>query len=508
MCGIIGITSQTNVNQDIYEALIALQHRGQDAAGIATLDDQDIFHIHKKNGLVRDAIRTRHIKKLTGNIGLGHVRYPTAGCANEQEAQPFYVNSPYGIAFVHNGNLVNTEILAKEIFKTDKRHLNTSSDSEIFLNILAHELSMSEGLKIKKEEIFSSMKQVYKRCSGAFASISIIGNNGLLAFRDPYGIRPLIFGKRTTTKGVQFAVASESVALDVLGFTIIRDVLPGEVIFFPKGKDTYYSQVCAEKTEYRPCLFEHVYLARPDSIIDKVSVHKARLRMGAFLAEKILKQIKKEDIDVIIPIPDSGRTAALELSEKLGVKYREGFIKNRYIGRTFIMPGQQVRKKSVKHKLNAIHLEFRNKNVMLVDDSIVRGNTSKKIIQMARASGAKKVYFISAAPPVKYPNVYGIDLPNRRELVAYKLTEKEIAKFIQADTVIYQDIQTTIQAGMEGNPQLDGFEDSVFTGKYCTNNISETYLKKQELLRSDLAKQQHNTIKEENDEHEDNMSLL
>ena len=332
------------------------------------------------------------------------------------------------------------------------------------------------------------MKQVYKRCSGAFASISIIGNNGLLAFRDPYGIRPLIFGKRTTTKGVQFAVASESVALDVLGFTIIRDVLPGEVIFFPKGKDTYYSQVCAEKTEYRPCLFEHVYLARPDSIIDKVSVHKARLRMGAFLAEKILKQIKKEDIDVIIPIPDSGRTAALELSEKLGVKYREGFIKNRYIGRTFIMPEQSQRAESVRRKLNAIASEFEGKNVLLVDDSIVRGTTSKQIIDMAREAGAKKVYMASAAPAVKYPNVYGIDMPASNEFAADGRTEKEISDLIGADKLIYQDLPDLIKSVKDSGSIVKDFDSSCFNGKYVTKDVTEEYLKKLDDLRNDAAK--------------------
>ncbi|MBT4936485.1 amidophosphoribosyltransferase [Candidatus Peregrinibacteria bacterium] len=505
MCGIIGVSSYGPVNQDIHDGLTTLQHRGQDAAGMVTLDSNNIFHIHKDNGLVRDAIRTRHMRNLVGNIGLGHVRYPTAGSASAEEAQPFYVNSPHGLTFVHNGNLVNTETLAKEIFKTDKRHLNTTSDSEILLNILAHELSVSEGSKMKNQEIFSALKRVYKRCDGAFACIGIIGNHGLLAFRDPSGIRPLIFGERSTSKGVKYAVASESVALDIMGFTIIRDILPGEVVFFPKGKGKYYSQVCVEKTEYRPCIFEHVYLARPDSIIDKVSVHKTRLRMGAYLAEKVRKQIPVDEVDVVIPIPDSGRTAAMELSEKLGIKYREGFIKNRYIGRTFIMPGQEVRKKSIRHKLNPIVLEFKGKNILMVDDSIVRGNTSKKIIQMAREAGAKKVYFVSAAPPVKHPNVYGIDLPSRKELIAYGLNEDEIAKFINADKVVYQEVKEVVHAGLEGNPELDGFEASVFDGQYCTGNITEAYLKKQDLLRSDSSKKKKAKVLSEGD---GNMSLL
>ena len=504
MCGIIGVSSYGPVNQDIHDGLTTLQHRGQDAAGMATLDSKNNFHIHKDNGLVRDAIRTRHMRNLIGNVGLGHVRYPTAGSSSAEEAQPFYVNSPHGLTFVHNGNLVNTEELAKEIFKTDKRHLNTSSDSEILLNILAHEMNISEGSKMKSQEIFSALERVYRRCEGAFACVGIIGNHGLVAFRDPHGIRPLIFGERSTAKGMEYAVASESVALDVMGFKIIRDILPGEVIFFPKGKGKYYSKICAQKTEYRPCIFEHVYLARPDSIIDKVSVHKTRLRMGAYLAEKVRKYIPVDEVDVVIPIPDSGRTAALELSEQLGIKYREGFIKNRYIGRTFIMPGQQVRKKSIRHKLNPILLEFQGKNILMVDDSIVRGNTSKKIVEMARESGAKKVYFVSAAPPVKYPNVYGIDLPSRKELIAYGLNEDEVARYINADQVVYQDVKEVVNAGLEGNPELDGFDASVFDGKYCTGNITEAYLKKQDLMRNDSSKKKRESALEG----EDNMSLV
>jgi len=493
MCGVVGILNREYpVNQDIFDALNVLQHRGQDAAGIATVEGRK-FHLHKNNGLLRDAVRTRNMRELKGYSGIGHVRYPTAGCASPLEAQPFYVNAPFGISLAHNGNLVNAEKLSEEIFAVDRRHLNTSSDSEIILNILAHELELCKGLHFTAKDIFAAVAKVNERCSGGYACIGLIGDHGLIAFRDPHAIRPLIFGKRETPKGVEYMAASESVALDVLGFDIVRDVAPGECIFFPFGSDQYYTQVCAEKTEYTPCIFEHVYLARPDSIIDEISVYKARLRMGEYLAKKILTKIAAKDVDVVIPIPDSGRTAALEVAHKLNCKYREGFIKNRYIGRTFIMPGQDIRQKSIRHKLNAVALEFKGKNVLMIDDSIVRGNTSKEIIQMARDVGAKKVYFASAAPAVRYPNVYGIDMPSRQELIAHGLTDEEVAKFIGADTVFYQDIKNMIAAAKEGNPKLDGFDTSCFDGKYCTGDVTDRYLTHIEQLRNDFAKQERDS---------------
>ena len=498
MCGVIGILSrEKHVNQEIYDGLTTLQHRGQDAAGMATLEN-GIFHIHKDNGLVRDAIRTRHMRTLKGNMGIGHVRYPTAGCSSALEAQPFYVNSPFGICLAHNGNLINTKEISETILKEDRRHLNTTSDSEMLTNVVAHELAQFPDLKLNKDQIFEAMEKMYKRCSGGFASVAIIGKHGMVAFRDSYGIRPLIFGKRETTKGTEYCVASESVALNVLGFEVIRDVLPGEALYFPKDEDTYYSKICAEKTSYKPCIFEHVYLARPDSLIDGISVYKTRLRMGKYLAQKVLETLKKEDIDVVMPIPDSGRTAALEVAEELGIPYREGYIKNRYIGRTFIMPGQEIRQKSIRQKLNPIELEFRGKNVMLVDDSIVRGNTSKKIVDMARAAGAKNVYFVSAAPPVKYPNVYGIDIPTRNELIAHGLNTEEIAKYINADKVFYQDIEPLKQSALEGNPEIEGFEDSVFTGDYVTGDVTDEYLDAIEMLRNDAAKQETEGVDDEN----------
>ncbi|MBI5415102.1 amidophosphoribosyltransferase [Candidatus Peregrinibacteria bacterium] len=488
MCGLVGIINrQYPANQDIFDALTVLQHRGQDAAGITTIQGRNFF-MHKGNGLVRDVIRTKNMKDLVGNVGIGHVRYPTAGCASPLEAQPFYVNAPFGISLGHNGNLVNADELAEEIFQKDRRHLNTTSDSEILLNILAHELQQCNKIKLSGDDIFAAVTRLNKRCSGAYAAVALIADHGMIAFRDPYAIRPLIFGKRKTPFGTEYMVASESVALDSLGFEIIRDVLPGECIYFPFNSNEYEYKICADHTEYRPCIFELVYLARPDSILDKISVYKARLRMGEKLAKKILKKLKNHDIDVVIPIPDSGRTAAIEIAHKLNVKYREGFVKNRYIGRTFIMPGQEIRQKSIRQKLNAISLEFKDKNVLLVDDSIVRGNTSKKIIEMARNAGAKKVYFASTAPEVKYPNVYGIDMPSRNELIAHGLTEDEIGKFIGADGLFYQDLEDFIAACHEGNPKLDGFETSCFDGVYCTKNVKEEYLIHIEQVRNDATR--------------------
>ncbi len=429
MCGIAGIVSQSPVNQALYDALLVLQHRGQDAAGIMTSEGGKLF-LRKGNGLVRDVFQQRHMVRLRGNMGIAHVRYPTAGSSSSAEAQPFYTNSPYGIALGHNGNLTNAEELKDLLFREDRRHLNTESDSEILLNVFAHELQGSGTLRLSEKEIFSAVRAVHKRCRGGYAAIALINGYGVLGFRDPYGIRPLVIGKRESAAGDEYMLASESVALDTLGFELLRDVAPGEAVVITAAGQLHTKQ-CADQPVYSPCIFEHVYFARPDSVIDKVSVYKSRLRMGEKLAEKIRRERPDHDIDVVIPIPDTSRTSALPLAYELGVKYREGFIKNRYIGRTFIMPGQGLRSKSVRQKLNAIDLEFKGKNVLLVDDSIVRGTTSRQIIQMAREAGARKVYFASAAPPVRYPNVYGIDMPVAEELVAHKNTSVPNGLFIR-----------------------------------------------------------------------------
>ncbi|MEJ2566637.1 MAG: amidophosphoribosyltransferase [Gammaproteobacteria bacterium] len=487
MCGIIGIVGKEDVNQAIYDGLTVLQHRGQDAAGIMTCDDGRAY-LRKDNGLVRDVFHTRHMRDLRGTTGIGHVRYPTAGCSSSAEAQPFYVNSPFGIALAHNGNLTNAEELKRDLFVEDRRHINTDSDSEILLNVFAHELQAQGKLRLTEDDIFNAVAGVHRRCRGAYAAVVLIIGYGIVAFRDPHGIRPVVFGKRDTPKGAEYMVASESVAMDLLGFQLVRDVAPGEALYVSLDGELYTRQ-CTEQPVYAPCIFEYVYLARPDSILDGVSVYKARLRMGEKLAEKILHDWTNHDIDVVIPIPDTSRTAALQLANVLGVKYREGFIKNRYIGRTFIMPGQTQRKKSVRQKLNAIDLEFRGKNVLLVDDSIVRGTTSQQIIQMARDAGARKVYFASAAPPVRHPNVYGIDMPSANELVAYGRTDEQVCAEIGADRLIYQDLQDLIKAVYQGNRNLQGFEDSVFTGKYITGDVRPEYLVALEKLRNDSAKQ-------------------
>ncbi|MBS1247046.1 MAG: glutamine phosphoribosyl pyrophosphate amidotransferase, partial [Proteobacteria bacterium] len=436
MCGIVGIVSRSPVNQLIYDALVVQQHRGQDAAGIMTMDGERM-HLRKDNGLVRDVFHTRHMLRLPGNVGIGHVRYPTAGCSSSAEAQPFYVNSPYGICLAHNGNLTNAEDLKRELFMDDQRHLNTDSDSEVLLNVLANELQHPGKIRIGVDDIFAAVSSVHRRCRGAYAAVAMIAGYGVLGFRDPYGIRPAVYGKRETEQGPEYMIASESVALVANGFEIVRDIAPGEAVFIDLNGELHTRQ-CADHPVYSPCLFEYVYLARPDSIMDDVSVYKARLRMGEKLAAKILRTWPDHDIDVVIPIPDTSRTSALQLANTLGLLYREGFIKNRYIGRTFIMPGQKQRKKSVRQKLNAIDLEFRGKNVLLVDDSIVRGTTSQQIIQMARDAGATKVYFASAAPPVRYPNVYGIDMPAADELIAHGRNEEEVAQAIGADKLIFQ----------------------------------------------------------------------
>ena len=486
MCGIVGIVAKGNVNQSIYDALTVLQHRGQDAAGIVICEN-DRLHLRKDGGLVRDVFQHQHMTKLRGTMGIGHVRYPTAGCTSSAEAQPFYVNSPYGISLAHNGNLTNAEALKRDLFREDLRHINTESDSEVLLNVFAHELVQQAKLAVTEANVFKAVSGVHERCRGAYAAVALITGHGLVAFRDPYGIRPIVFGKRHTPEGTEYIVASESVALDVLGFQIIRDLMPGEAVYIDVNGRLYTRQ-CARKTVYSPCLFEFVYLARPDSIIDDVSVYKARLRMGEKLADKILSEWQNHDIDVVIPIPDTSRTAALPLVYRLGVKYREGFIKNRYIGRTFIMPGQQERQQSVRRKLNAIDLEFRDKNVLLVDDSIVRGTTSKQIIQMARDSGARKVYLASAAPAVRYPNVYGIDMPAAEELVAHQKTEEEVAQVIGADRLIYQELDDLIAAVRKGNLKLQRFDASVFTGEYVTGDVSVAYLRQLEQARSDEAR--------------------
>jgi amidophosphoribosyltransferase len=486
MCGIAGIVSHQNVNQDLYDALTVLQHRGQDAAGIVTCD-KGRFYLRKDNGLTRDVFSNDQMMKLKGSMGIAHVRYPTAGCSSSAEAQPFYVNSPFGLTLAHNGNLTNVELLKEQLFKDDQRHINTDSDSEILLNIFAHELQQLGKLKINADDVFQAVSAVHKRCKGAYAVVVMIVGFGVLAFRDPHGIRPMVYGERKTEEGSDFMVASENVALNVLGFELIRDIEPGEAVFI-ESTGKLHTKQCSETVDHCPCIFEYVYFARPDSIIDDISVYKARLRMGETLADKVLKEWPDHDIDVVIPIPDTSRTSALQMANRLGVKFREGFMKNRYIGRTFIMPGQQMREKSVKQKLNAIDLEFEGKNVLLVDDSIVRGTTSEQIIQMARDAGAKKVYFASAAPPVRYPNVYGIDMPAVEELIAHNRTEDEVGVAIGADKMIYQDLEDLISAVQRGNPKIKHFDTSCFNQEYITGDIDEAYLDRINMLRNDNAK--------------------
>ncbi|MBU2712493.1 amidophosphoribosyltransferase [Zooshikella harenae] len=488
MCGIVGMVAKRNINQALYDALTVLQHRGQDAAGIVTCSDHRFF-LRKDNGLVRDVFRTRHMQRLVGNIGIGHVRYPTAGSSSSAEAQPFYVNSPYGITLAHNGNLTNADQIKEHLFKADLRHINTHSDSEILLNVFAHELQKLNKLTPEPADIFAAIKQVHHRCEGGYAVVAMLVGHGIVGFRDPHGIRPLVYGRRQTPSGYEYMLASESVALDVLGFDLVADVAPGEAIYITAEGELHQMQ-CAESPQLTPCIFEYVYFARPDSIIDGSSVYKARLKMGEKLAEKILKTYPDHDIDVVIPIPDTSRTSALQMANRLGVKYREGFIKNRYIGRTFIMPGQQERKKSVRQKLNAIDLEFKGKNVLLVDDSIVRGTTCKQIIEMARDAGAAKVYFCSAAPAIRFPNVYGIDMPSAHELIAFNRTEQEVAEIIGADWLVYQDLTDLQHAVAEGSgATFDGFECSVFDGQYIAGNITADYLEQLRQQRSDAAKE-------------------
>src|SRR5512134_541187 len=483
MCGILGIVARSPVNQLLYDGLLLLQHRGQDAAGIVTAE-RNSFHMHKAPGTVRDVFRTRNMRSLPGNIGIAHCRYPTAGSAfSSAEAQPFYVNSPFGIVLGHNGNLTNSEALKEEMFRTDLRHINTGSDSEVLVNVLAHELEKaSVKLRLDAPTIFRAVANVHRRVRGAYAVVAMIAGYGVLAFRDPFGIRPAVIGYNETDAGTEYMVASESVAVDALGFRVLRDIGPGEAVFIDEDAN-FYSQQCAEGASLNPCIFEYVYLARPDSLIDGASVYESRLNMGEALAEKIKRQYRQLEIDVVIPIPDSSRPSALQLAAGLGVPYREGFVKNRYIGRTFIMPGQEVRKRSVRQKLNVIGMEFKGKNVLLVDDSIVRGTTSREIVQMARESGARKVFFASAAPPVRFPNVYGIDMPTRAELIAAHRSEAEVAREIGADALIYQDLEELKDAVRRANPKLGNFETSCFDGIYVTGDVTVDYLRAIEISR-------------------------
>jgi amidophosphoribosyltransferase len=488
MCGIIGIlfANGDNVNQSIYDGLTVLQHRGQDAAGIVTLH-QDRFYQRKDNGMVSDVFRTRHMRDLHGSMGIGHVRYPTAGSASSAEAQPFYVNSPYGIVLAHNGNLTNTEALAEEIYVQDLRHLNTNSDSEVLLNVFAHEMMVQHKEKVTEEEVFTAISRVHERCKGGYAAVGMIAGFGLFAFRDPFGLRPVVYGERDTPAGKDYMIASETVAIDVLEFKVIRDLAPGEAIVITED-GRFFSRQCATNPIVAPCIFEHVYLARPDSVIDGVSVYEARLNMGEKLAAKILRINPHNDIDVVMPIPDTSRTSALQMAQRLGLPYREGFIKNRYIGRTFIMPGQTQRKKSVRQKLNAIAREFEGKHVLLVDDSIVRGTTSAQIVQMARDAGARKVSFASASPPVRYPYVYGIDMPAASELVANNKSVEEICAVIGADWLVYQDLSDLEAAVRESGPGPQMFDTSCFSGIYVTGDVSPEYLAGIAQQRNDGAK--------------------
>ena len=488
MCGLVGIVGKSDVAPEIYDALTVLQHRGQDAAGIMTCSGGR-FAQRKSMGLVRDVFRQQHMQKLQGSLGIGHVRYPTAGSSGAALAQPFYVNSPYGIALAHNGNLTNAEQLGRELFQDDLRHLNTDSDSEVLLNVFAHEMQALGKLSPTADDIFTAVAEVHRRCRGGYAAVALVLNYGVLGFRDPLGIRPLVVGARESARGTDYMLASESVALDVLGFTVISDVAPGEAVFIDMDGELHRRQ-CAQSPSMHPCIFEHVYFARPDSLMDGISVYKTRMRQGEALGKKIRRLRPDLEIDVIIPIPDTSRIAAQSMAHELGIKFREGLMKNRYIGRTFIMPGQNERKKSVRQKLNPVPLEFEGKNVMLVDDSIVRGTTCRQIIDMARDAGAQQVYFASAAPPVRYPNVYGIDMPSASELIAHDRSVEEVCELIGADWLVYQDLDDLVRCSLEGNSQVDGFDCSVFDGSYITGDIDQNYLDRVESLRNDDAQSQ------------------
>ncbi|BEV35386.1 amidophosphoribosyltransferase [Synechococcus sp. M16CYN] len=475
MCGIIGISCVDSVNQQIYDDLLLLQHRGQDSAGIVTMDNYT-FHLHKARGSVREAFRTRDMRKLFGNVGIGHVRYATRGAAaSDEEVQPFYVNAPYGITFVHNGNLTNTHQLEQDLFKVDRRHTNSSSDTEMLLNVLATEIqSCLTGKDLSPDQLFDAVGLLHQRVQGSYAAIALIAGHGLLAFRDPCGIRPLILGQRKSEKGRdEWIVASESLVLENSGYQIVRDVNPGEAIFIDNDANLYQRQ-CSKNSKLIPCAFEYVYLARPDSVMNGISVYGSRLRMGDLLAKTIIQSLPKGDIDVVMPIPDSARPSAMQVAKKLGIEYREGFYKNRYVGRTFIMPGQAERKKSVRQKLNVLGTEFLGKNVLIVDDSIVRGTTSKEIVQMARLAGANKVTFTSAAPPVRYPNVYGINMPTRTELLAHGRTVDEIADLLAADHVVYQ-TREDLKKSIIKDSDIKDLEMSCFDGRYISGDIDEDY---------------------------------
>ena len=488
MCGVIGISGLHDVNLRLYDALTILQHRGQDAAGIVTEDDGEL-HQCKGEGLVRDVFNKSHMMTLKGNVGIGHVRYPTAGSSGPALAQPFYVNSPYGIFIAHNGNLTNAEELREQIRNHDLRHLNTDSDSEVLLNIFAYELQSKGKLHPNQHDIFAAIEGVHARCNGAYAVVGLIANYGTFAFRDQFGIRPLCYGRKRVLNKYEYAIASESVVLESLGFEFVRDLIPGEGLFIDKSGSIFLKQ-CSKRPNLTPCIFEHVYFARPDSMMDDISVYKCRLRMGERLAKKIIRTNPGHKIDVVIPIPDTSRQSAQALAETLGLKVREGFMKNRYIGRTFIMPGQKERKKSVRQKLSPVKLEFAGKNVLLVDDSIVRGTTSQEIIQMARDAGAKKVFIASAAPGVRYPNVYGIDMPSASELIAHDRTDQEVERLIGADWLIYQDLEDLVASASDGNKNINNFECSVFDGNYVTGDISSDYLQRLDAMRNDSAKTQ------------------
>ena len=494
MCGIVGVVGRSSVGLELYEGLSMMQHRGQDAAGIVTCAG-DRLTLRKANGLVRDVFGQSHISALEGSMGIGHVRYPTAGTSSTAEAQPMYVNSPFGICMAHNGNLINADDLNEELFRSDRRHINTSSDSEVLLNVFAHELQAVAGLRLKPEDVFNAVERVHARAIGAYSALALIAGYGMVGFRDPNAIRPLIVGYRENADGPDYIMASESVVLDVLGYKEMASIKPGEAVYIEMSGRVHRKQ-CSSSPRYAPCIFEFVYLARPDSMIDGISVYKARLKMGEKLADKILRLHPDHDIDVVIPIPDTSTTAALPMAHRLNVKYRQGLIKNRYVGRTFIMPGQAERKRSVRRKLNTVELEFRDKNVLLVDDSIVRGTTSKQIVQMARDAGAKKVYLASAAPPVRYPNVYGIDMPAPSEFVAHKLSEVEVADYIGVDWLVYQDLEDLKECALGINPEIEMFDCSVFDGQYVTGGVDDAYLERIESVRSDAVKTDRDASKE------------
>ncbi|MCH1906295.1 amidophosphoribosyltransferase [Pasteurella multocida] len=488
MCGIVGIVSQSPVNQSIYDALTLLQHRGQDAAGIVTVDDENRFRLRKANGLVSDVFEQVHMLRLQGNAGIGHVRYPTAGSSSVSEAQPFYVNSPYGLTLVHNGNLTNSSELKEKLFRLARRHVNTNSDSELLLNILANHLDHFEKYQLDPQDVFSAVKQTHQDIRGAYACIAMIIGHGMVAFRDPNGIRPLVLGKREENGKTEYMFASESIALDTVGFEFVRDVQPGEAIYVT-FEGEMYAQQCADKPTLTPCIFEYVYFARPDSCIDGVSVYAARVHMGQRLGEKIAREwADVDDIDVVIPVPETSNDIALRIARVLNKPYRQGFVKNRYVGRTFIMPGQALRVSSVRRKLNTIASEFKDKNVLLVDDSIVRGTTSEQIVEMARAAGAKKIYFASAAPEIRYPNVYGIDMPTKNELIAYGRDVDEIANLIGVDKLIFQDLDALTGSVQQENPSIQDFDCSVFTGVYVTGDITSEYLDNIAEQRNDITK--------------------